>query len=400
MLSLDHLGLATADADALARLLETLVGGTRYKSEVVAEQGVDAHFLPAASPGAPAPALELLEPTDPDSTVTRFLEKRGPGMHHLALRVPRVEAAMTQAQEQGVRVLSDEPRPGAGGKRVAFLHPKDTGGVLIELCEHTDPLPQAVRVPFSDQDVSGTLAAYALGSDANPPLLLLHGAGGCTWLETRPLAHRLAPFFHVLALDFPGHGASDAFEGLDFSADLFAAGARAAMDHFGVERGNVFGFSMGGNMALRLAQQFPQRVRRLAIHGACIEWTPALADQMADRLDAGALQEQNGPAAEALNAAHGDWRALFARTERFVRTLPSRTDQMRAMAEQVEAPTLVSTADRDDLFPLETTLALHRRLPAARLAVVPGRHHALRQTNLDALLPPLTQHLRSDGAPA
>ena len=394
MLSLDHLGLAADDANALADLLAALVGGRRYESEIVAEQGVAAHVLPAAAPGAPAPALELVEPTAPDSAVARFLEKRGPGMHHLALRVSSAEAAMWRAEEQGLRVLSDEPHLGAGGKRVVFLHPEDTGGVLVELCEHTDPLPEAERVPFAHDGANGTLAAYTLGSAANPPLLLLHGAAGCTERETRRLAHRLAPHFRVVALDFPGHGVSDLFENVDFSSTLFAESVRATLDHFGIERAAVFGFSMGGNMALRLAHHHPERVARLVVHGACIDWSETQAEQMAARLDVRTLQEQSGgrPAA-ALEAAHRDWTGLFARTERFVRALPLRTDEMRAMAEAVEVPTLVSTADRDDLFPLEAAFTLHRCLPKARLTVVPGTRHALGQTDLGALVPPLTRHL-------
>lgn len=394
MFSLDHVGLATDDAEALSTLLEAFLGGRRFKSEIVAEQGVAAHFLPAGVPDAPPPTLELLEPVeDAGGAVGRFLEKHGPGMHHLAIRVPKIEAAMEHAADLGLRVLSDTPRSGAAGKRIAFLHPKDTGGVLIELCEHTDPLPTAERVPFEHAGTRDELSVYPFGSDESPPLLLLHGAAGCTRLETLSLAHRLAPHFRVLALDFPGHGASDRFAEIDFSATLFAESVRAVFDHFALEEASVFGFSMGGNMALEFARRHPDRVRRLAVHGACIEWTEVLADRMAERLVPDTIRTQNGRAVTALEAAHADWPALFARTERFVRTLPARTEQMRAVAEAVEAPTLVSTADRDELFSLEATLALHRRLPDARLAVVPGRRHALAQVNLGTLLPPLVQHL-------
>ncbi|PSQ83992.1 MAG: methylmalonyl-CoA epimerase [Bacteroidetes bacterium QS_7_67_15] len=400
MTSLDHIGLATDDADALSDLLERLVGGRPFASETVDEQNVTVRFLPAGAPGAPPPALELLEPTEAGAgAVGTFLEKRGPGVHHLALRVASVEAAMQHASEQGVRLLSDEPRPGAGGKRVAFLHPKDTGGVLVELCEHTDPLPQAERVPFAHDGAEGTLAAYEFSRADNPPLLLLHGAAGCTRLGTLPLAHRLAPHFRVVALDFPGHGTSDRFDGATFSLDLFAESARATLDHFGIERASVFGFSMGGNAALRFAERHPNRATRLAVHGASIAWTEALAERMAVRLDPAAVEGQNGPGAGALDAAHRDWRALFARAERFVRTLPARTEAMRQTTDRVDAPTLVSAADRDDLFALEDgALPLHRRLPDARLAVVPGRRHALAQTDLGALLPPLVGHLRAAGS--
>ena len=397
MRSLDHLGIATDDAEALSTLFEALLGGRCYHTEAVEEQGVTAHFLPAALPEAEAPSLELLEPTDADATVARFLESRGPGMHHLAVRVPSVKKAMDQASQLDVRLLSEEPRTGAHGKQIAFLHPKDTGGVLVELCEHTDPLPPATRIPFAYDGTRGALAAYAFGSADNPPLLLLHGAAGCTHLETLPLAHRLAPYFHVLALDFPGHGGSAPFGDAPFTPTLFAESARATLDHFEKDSSNVFGFSMGGNMTLHLAQRHPERIQRLAVHGACLSWPAARAERMAARLDIDIIRKHNGPAAATLQAAHADWASLFARTERFVRTLPDRTDQMHEMAECVDASVLVSASDHDELFPLEVPLELHRRLPNARLAVLPGRRHALGQTDLGPLLPPLTQHLLPDG---
>ncbi|PSQ79683.1 MAG: methylmalonyl-CoA epimerase [Bacteroidetes bacterium QS_8_68_15] len=409
MTPLDHIGLATDDADALADLLEALLdGGRPFASETVAEQHVTARFLPAGAPGAPPPVLELLEPTEAGTgAVGRFLKKRGPGVHHLALRVERLEAALQHASEQGVRLLTDEPQRGAGGKRVAFLHPKDTGGVLVELCEHTAPLPEAERVPFAHDGANGALAAYEFGSEDHPPLLLLHGAAGSTRKETRAPAHRLTPHFQVLALDLPGHGASDRFADAAFSPALFAESARAALDHFGVERAHLFGLSTGGNAALRLAAQHPDRTARLAVHSTCIAWTDALAERMVARLtpaaDADADDDDDdehvgGPATDTLDAAPRDRHALLARTERFVRSLPERTDAMRRTAERVSAPTLVSAADRDELLSLEAgALPLRRRLPDARLAVVPGRRHTPAQTTLGALLPSLMGHLRATG---
>lgn len=396
MFSLDHIGIATEDPEALGALMEALAGLHRFTSETISEQGVTAHFLPAGHPAHPSPTLELLEPEDVNSTVARFLKKRGPGMHHLALRVPSVNAAMQRATALNLRLLSDEPHRGAGGKRVAFLHPKDTGGVLIELCEHTDPLPDPEPVSFAHDGARGTLAAYRFGSAERPPLLLLHGAAGCTQLETLPLAHRLAPHFHVVAFDFPGHGGSDPFAECDFTPSLFVASARAVLDHFDMNRAGLFGFSMGGIMALHVARQHPERTGRLAVHGACLTWTEAQAEKLAARLNADALRSQNARMAHTLDAAHSDWQHLFARTERFVRTLPARTAAMRHRVAALEHPTLVSTVDRDDLFPLEALLALHRCLPDARLAVVPGRHHALARTDLGALLPPLVEHLRPE----
>jgi methylmalonyl-CoA/ethylmalonyl-CoA epimerase len=83
--------------------------------------------------------LQLLEPTDDESTVAKFIEKRGEGLHHIAVRVPDIEAAMQRLKDAGAELIDTEPRIGGGGHRVAFVHPKTSHGVLIELVEHTDP---------------------------------------------------------------------------------------------------------------------------------------------------------------------------------------------------------------------------------------------------------------------
>ena len=79
--------------------------------------------------------IELLEPTDSESPVARFIEKRGEGVHHIAFEVENIEHALTRLKQQGYRLIDEQPRVGAGGVRVAFVHPKSAGGVLIELCE-------------------------------------------------------------------------------------------------------------------------------------------------------------------------------------------------------------------------------------------------------------------------
>lgn len=97
--------------------------------EEVEDQGVDVAFVGS---------VELLEPRGPDTPVGRFLERRGPGLHHVAFRVPDLEAALSRYRERGLRLIDEAPRPGARGHRVAFLHPESTGGVLVELVERAD----------------------------------------------------------------------------------------------------------------------------------------------------------------------------------------------------------------------------------------------------------------------
>jgi methylmalonyl-CoA/ethylmalonyl-CoA epimerase len=126
---LSHIALATREADALAATLAEALGATRGGEELL-DQGtlrvVFLHLGPVT--------LELLEPLSPEHTVAKFLETRGPGLHHVSLEVADLEGTLAQARAAGVRLIDETPRPGARGTRVAFLHPKSLGGVLLELC--------------------------------------------------------------------------------------------------------------------------------------------------------------------------------------------------------------------------------------------------------------------------
>lgn len=129
-LRLDHVAIAVSSIRAVLPTFELITGGTSSPIERVESQRVDVAFV-----GTGEGKIELLEPTSPDSTVQRFLDKRGSGLHHIAYRVPDIEAALKRLTDAGVRLIDEKPRPGAGGHRVAFLHPSATGGVLVELVE-------------------------------------------------------------------------------------------------------------------------------------------------------------------------------------------------------------------------------------------------------------------------
>ncbi|MCP4901936.1 MAG: methylmalonyl-CoA epimerase [bacterium] len=126
---LDHVGIAVASIDEAAGLYRAL-GLPIEATESVAEQGVRVAFLPAGDT-----RLELLEPTGPDSPIARFLDRKGPGIHHLSLQVDDIKTAMTELAAQGYELLSDEPQSGAHGSLVCFLHPRSAGGVLLELTQ-------------------------------------------------------------------------------------------------------------------------------------------------------------------------------------------------------------------------------------------------------------------------
>ena len=130
-LTLDHIGIAVKSLDS-AKIYEAL-GLTIDHVEVVETQKVKTAFLSVGDS-----SLELLEPTSPDSTIAKFIEKRGEGIHHICLRVDDIDAHLARLKEQGFRLINEHPVPGAHGCRVAFLHPAAGNGVLIELSQSND----------------------------------------------------------------------------------------------------------------------------------------------------------------------------------------------------------------------------------------------------------------------
>ena len=128
--ALSHVAIAVREADALVETLVASLGATRGAEELLdggALRVVFVHLGPVT--------LELLEPRSPDHTVAKFLETRGPGLHHVSFAVTDLPAHLAQAKAAGARLIDEIPRPGAHGSRVAFLHPKSFGGVLVELCQ-------------------------------------------------------------------------------------------------------------------------------------------------------------------------------------------------------------------------------------------------------------------------
>ena len=127
---IDHIGVAVEDLDESIALYRDRLGMREQHRETVEEFGVEAALLEIGDAH-----VELLTPTGSDSGVARFLERNGPGMHHVAYRTDDVEAALARLREQGIRLIDEEPRTGIRDSRVAFLHPKSTGGVLTEIVQ-------------------------------------------------------------------------------------------------------------------------------------------------------------------------------------------------------------------------------------------------------------------------
>ena len=126
---LDHIGIAVKSIAESLKVYEAM-GLKSVGVEEVAEQKVRVAFLPIGET-----EIELLESTAPDGPVAKYIEKNGEGIQHLALRVDNLEAALAELKAQGVRLIDEKPRYGAGGAKIAFVHPRSTGGVLLELSE-------------------------------------------------------------------------------------------------------------------------------------------------------------------------------------------------------------------------------------------------------------------------
>lgn len=130
---IDHIGVAVTDLKAASEAFATILGIPAGDPQEVADQKVRVVFFDVGGVH-----IELLEPTCPESTIAGFLEKRGQGLHHVAYRVSDIESELARLTRAGVRLIDAKPRCGAHGMKIAFVHPKSSGSVLTELCEHDD----------------------------------------------------------------------------------------------------------------------------------------------------------------------------------------------------------------------------------------------------------------------
>ncbi len=140
VLRVDHLAIVVEDLDRALAFWRDALGLTLAKTETLPEQEAEIAFLPLGGS-----QVELVRPTDTESGTARFLARRGPGLHHVSFEVTDLPAMLRQLKARGVRLINEQPVPGAGGSQVAFVHPESTGGVLLELCQpaeesqHTPP---------------------------------------------------------------------------------------------------------------------------------------------------------------------------------------------------------------------------------------------------------------------
>ena len=361
---LEHVGIAVKEASDVEAMLDELFGFQSYKRETVADQHVQTTFISAQST-----KLELLESTAPESSLEKYLDRQGEGIHHLAFEVDDIYEAFAAVRELGLEPVEESPHEGADGKQIFFLHPRQTHGILIELCQATDPPLQPVSIPYRGE----SLATYRAGNPERPSIVILHGALGATELETRGLYEELAKDYSVVAIDFPGHGASDDIDELPLTMKALADAVTAVMDAVGLERSVIFGFSFAGNVGLTLAREHPDRVKRLISHGANPFWQSSQTPELFDP----ETIERNHPAwAQRLDLVHGtqQWRRtatrLLSAAEGESGTLLT-DEQIRA----VNIPALITGGDRDPLTPLADTTRLFELLPNSQLAILPDTAH-------------------------
>lgn len=132
-MKIDHIGIAVKNLDETLKFYEEVLGMTCTGKEEVADQKVRVAFLPVGDS-----EVELLESTDAEGPIAKYIEKKGEGIQHIAFRVDNIEEAIENMKQKGIRMIDEQPRYGAGGAKIAFCHPKSTGGVLVELSERDD----------------------------------------------------------------------------------------------------------------------------------------------------------------------------------------------------------------------------------------------------------------------
>ncbi len=130
MNNIEHIGIAVKDLEEANKIYKAMLGSENYKTETVESEGVDTSFFKIGES-----KIELLAATRPDSPIAKFIEKRGEGVHHIAFNVTDINAEISRLKNEGFILLNDSPKDGADNKLVAFMHPKSSNGVLVELCQ-------------------------------------------------------------------------------------------------------------------------------------------------------------------------------------------------------------------------------------------------------------------------
>ena len=214
-------------------------------------------------------------------------------------------------------------------------------------------------------------------------LVLLHGALGSA-SQMQPLAHALQDHAHVVELE--GHG-STPITGDRYEMSRFAQNVRDAMQRAGIERADIFGYSMGGYVALLLAAESPELVASVTTLGTKLAWSPEVAARETSRLDPATIRAKVPKFAAALEARHGagEWEAVLQRTAALMTDLGTNPVVSSEMLSRISQPVRLMVGDRDSVVTLDETAAAARTLPAGELAVLPNTPHPFEQVNIRLL---------------
>lgn len=217
------------------------------------------------------------------------------------------------------------------------------------------------------------------------PLLLLHGAIGAS-AQLTPLANKLSAYYNVYSLNFSGHGGAPGND-TPFSMPAFAAEVLAFMAAQGLDKVSVFGYSMGGYVAMYLAKHHPGKVDKIVTLATKYHWDEATAAKEVQMLDPDKIEQKVPAFADAQLKMHlpNDWKALMRKTAAMMLDLgkdnPMKTEDYAAIV----APAMLLLGDRDKMVTLDETLVVYRALPNARMGIMPGTPHPIEQVNTDML---------------
>lgn len=217
------------------------------------------------------------------------------------------------------------------------------------------------------------------------PLIFLHGAIGASD-QLRPLAQSLFVNYDVHSFDFTGHGNGPADEGV-FSMELFAEQVRQYMQQNDIEKASIFGYSMGGYVAMCLAKQQPELVDKVVTLATKWHWDEATASREASMLNAEKIEVKLPAFAEALSKRHETqgWKEVLAKTATMMNALGEKSPLTVDDYGSVPHPALLLLGDRDKMVSLDETMTVYKSLPNAQLGILPGTGHPIEQVDVDML---------------
>ncbi|RYE24070.1 MAG: alpha/beta fold hydrolase [Sphingobacteriales bacterium] len=216
-------------------------------------------------------------------------------------------------------------------------------------------------------------------------IVLLHGAIGAKD-QLQPLADMLKDTFDVHTLSFSGHGEND-FAEYDYSIPAFAHELLQYLDAQKLEKVSVFGYSMGGYVALYLAKQYPERVNKIVTLATKFYWDEATAQKEMQMLDADKIEAKLPAFAAVLEKRHTPkpWKEVLHRTKDMLKALGDKNTLQPEDYATIQIPTLVMLGDKDKMVGLDETVAVYRQLPNAQMAMLPATQHPIEQANLPVL---------------